>query len=191
MSQTLQQNPYAIHQLEHSQNRAIWYVVLVAFGVALISLAAKIQVPFYPVPMTLQTMAIIGIAAAYGMRLGVATVVTYLAAGYFGAPVFAGLVAGPAYVMGTTGGFLAGFAVAAAIIGFAADKGWGKNVFKIGAAMLAGIVVVFTMGFAWLSGIIGAEKAWMFGVQPFILADLLKIALAAILISGIWKTASK
>ena len=112
------------------------FVLFVLAGVALIALSAKIQVPFFPVPMTLQTLAIMGIAAAYGLRLGVSTILAYLVAGFAGAPVFAGPIAGPAYFMGPTAGFLLGFIVIAAMVGYAADKGIAKSPAKLFATML-------------------------------------------------------
>ena len=96
---------------------------LVVAGSLLIAAAAHVKVPFWPVPMTLQTLAIFAIAAAYGRNLAVATLLAYLAQGAVGMPVFTG-GAGLAYMAGPTGGYLAGFLVAAAMIGAAADRGW-------------------------------------------------------------------
>jgi biotin transport system substrate-specific component len=178
-------------------SRALKMVVLVLAGTALLTISAKIKVPFYPVPMTLQTFAVMAIAAAYGMELGVATVLAYLAEGAFGLPVFAGTPggAGPAYFLGPTGGFLAGFIVLAFIVGYAADRGWDRSVPKLFAAMVAADAVVFLLGFAWLAWFaalasgasgVGAAKAFAGGVLPFILGDLLKIALAALLVPTGW-----
>ena len=191
-----------------SVNRAIREIVLVLAGTALLAISAKITVPFYPVPMTLQTFAIMAIAAAYGSRLAVATVLAYLIEGLLGLPVFANTppaVAGPAYFLGTTGGFLIGFIALAWIVGAAADRGWDRSIQKLFAAMIVADVVVFALGFAWLAwfatlstGLIemlgvpagtagtGVAFAWAQGVVPFLLADLLKIALAALAIPACW-----
>ena len=168
-------------------SKTIGFVLLALLGSAIMAVAAKATVPFFPVPMTLQTLAIFGIAAAYGRNLAVATMVLYLAEGLIGLPVFAGAVAGPAYMMGPTGGYLAGFVVAAMIVGWAADKGWSRNALKMALAMLIADAVVFGMGFAWLASHIGANKAFAFGVVPFVLGDVVKILLASALVAALWK----
>ncbi|MEO0327624.1 MAG: biotin transporter BioY [Pseudomonadota bacterium] len=169
------------------------YALLVVFGISLIAISAKIQIPFWPVPMTLQTMAIAGIAAAYGLRLGLATIVAYLAAGFLGAPVFAGMIAGPAYFVGPTAGFLAGFIVLTVIVGFVADRVSSQSFWKLLGAMLVGDALLFTLGFIWLGyffvtgsgNTLGSAFAWEKGVQPYILADLFKMVLAAAAIPAI------
>ena len=182
-----------------SGNRAIQNVVLVLIGTAVLAISAKVQVPFWPVPMTLQTLAVMLIGATYGSRLAVATVLAYIAEGAIGIPVFANTppqIAGPAYLIGPTAGYIWGWVAAAAIIGLAADRGWSRSVPKMFAAMLTGEVILFGMGFIWLawfatlsSGAVGmgAEKALAAGVTPFLLADLLKTALAAFLVPAAWQ----
>ncbi len=93
---------------------------------------------------------------------------------------------GVAYMLGTTGGFLAGFVAMAAIVGWAADRGWSRSPLKLFGAMLAAEVVMLGMGFAWLAAIIGAAGAWQFGVAPFIVPDLIKVALAAAIVPAVW-----
>jgi biotin transport system substrate-specific component len=163
-------------------------ILLVVAGSLVLWVSAKIKVPFYPVPMTLQTLAIFGIAAAYGLRLGVATVALYLIEGAFGLPVFAGTPEkgiGLAYMFGPTGGYLASYLLAAAIVGYAVERGLGRNPFKLFGAMLVAEVVILSMGFAWLAYLLGVEKAFAFVVGPFIIADLVKIALAACLVPAV------
>ncbi|MBA90896.1 MAG: biotin transporter BioY [Phyllobacteriaceae bacterium] len=157
---------------------------LVVAGSLLIAAAAHVKVPFWPVPMTLQTLAIFAIAAAYGRNLAVATLLAYLAQGAVGMPVFTG-GAGLAYMAGPTGGYLAGFLVAAAMIGAAADRGWTARPVALFGAMLAGEVVILALGAAWLAVLFGAEKALAFGVGPFIAADVVKAALAAALVPAL------
>jgi biotin transport system substrate-specific component len=180
-------------------NRVLQDVVLVLVGTAFIAIAAKIKVPFYPVPMTLQTLAILTIGATYGFRLGTLTVLAYLAEGLVGLPVFTNTppaVAGPLYFLGPTGGFLAGFVLMAAIVGYAADRGWDRSIPRLAGTMLAGEIVMMALGFAWLAWVaqlssgatgLGIEKALAGGVTPFILGDLLKLALAALAVPAAWR----
>jgi biotin transport system substrate-specific component len=175
--------------------QAAGFIILAVAGSALLALSSKITVPFYPVPMTLQTFALMAIVAAFGLRLGVATVALYLAEGAFGLPVFAGTPEkgiGLAYMVGPTGGYLAGYLVAAILVGLAVEKGWGRSPFKLFGAMLAADAVIFTLGVAWLGAVVGWDKpllAW--GVTPFLLGDAVKIALAAALIPALWQLADR
>ncbi len=170
-------------------------LVTVVLGTLLITAAAKINVPVWPVPVTLQSFAIAALVAAFGMRIGVATVALYLAEGAMGLPVFA-TGGGMAYLVGPTGGFLVGFLVMAAIIGFAADRGASGRPFTLFAAMLVGNAVMFLLGFAWLVAMAGAAQwvdqsnivgsAFAKAVQPFIVWDMLKMAFAALTVTGLW-----
>ena len=158
-------------------------------GTLLLTLSAKAKVVLGPVDISLQTLAVLLIAAAFGMRLAVATLVLYLAEGAFGLPVFQGTPEkgiGIAYMIGPTGGYLAGFVVMAAIAGWAADRGLDRHPVKLFNAMLVGEIVMMAMGFAWLAMLIGPEKSWQFGVLPFIVGDLIKVALAASLVPAVW-----
>ena len=140
--------------LSERAGRTLQEVLLVLVGTAILALSAKFKVPFYPVPMTLQTLAVMLIAATYGMRLGVTTMLAYLAEGALGLPVFANtppMVASLGYLLGPTGGFLIAYPIAALIIGYAADRGWDRSVPKLFAALVAGEVVIFGLGFAWLA----------------------------------------
>jgi biotin transport system substrate-specific component len=174
------------------EHKLLRHVVLAFVGVALLTLSAKIQVPFYPVPMTLQTLVIPLIGAAYGWRLGVATVLLYFAHGLFGAPVFAGMTSGPGYFMGPTGGFLAGFIALVGIVGYGVEKGAARSVLSLTGVVLLGKVVLFALGLFWLaqfatmaSGAVGVgySRAFFGAVQPFILGDLLKTGIAVALIA--------
>jgi len=178
--------------------RAVGAILLVLAGTAVLAIAAKIKVPFWPVPMTLQTLAIMAIAAAYGSRLAVITVVAYLAEGLIGLPVFTNTppsIAGPAYFLGPTGGFLIGFIALAFIVGIAADRGWSRSFARLFAAMVVADIVVFILGFVWLAWFatlsngasgLGVATAFSAGVAPFLLADLLKIVLAALAVPAVW-----
>ncbi len=159
---------------------------LAIVGTLVLAVSAKVQVPFYPVPMTLQTLAVLAIGAAYGARLGAATLALYLGEGLVGLPVFAGAMAGPGYMAGPTAGYLLGFVVAAALIGWLAERGWDRAWPRLIGAMAIGHAVIFACGFAWLALALGAERAWAAGVAPFYAATLVKTLLAAALVGGAW-----
>jgi biotin transport system substrate-specific component len=158
--------------------------ILIALGTALLALSAKINLPLPYVPMTLQTLAVLVIGAVYGWRLGCATVLVYLTAGAIGLPVFAGPVGGLAPIMGPTAGYLAGFVAAAFLTGWLSERGWDRSVPLLFAAMGLGHIVILAAGFGWLVlGIkLGAEKAWLVGIAPFLAASLIKNALGAVLV---------
>jgi biotin transport system substrate-specific component len=166
--------------------RLVRAAMLAIGGTLLLAASAKVQVPFYPVPMTLQTLAVLAIGAAYGARLAAATLALYLAEGFVGLPVFAGALAGPGYMAGPTGGYLVGFVVAAALIGALAERGWDRAWPSLIGAMAIGHLAIFAFGFAWLASLIGAERAWAAGVAPFYAATLVKTLLAAALVGAAW-----
>lgn len=174
----------ALPALSDPRTRVLRNVALAVVGSLLIIAAAKVKVPFWPVPMTLQTLAVFLIAATYGRNLAVATVIAYLVEGAIGLPVFA-TGGGLAYMTGPTGGYLAGFVVAAAIVGHAADRGLDRNLFTLFGAMLLGEVAILALGAAWLAVLMGAEKALALGVGPFIITDVVKIALATAIVRAV------
>lgn len=159
-------------------------------GTLLLTLSAKVQVPFWPVPMTMQTFVVLVLAMSYGWRLGAATLLLYLAEGAVGLPVFAGTPErgiGLAYMMGPTGGFLLGFLVAAVVTGWLADRGWSRGIVLPLLAMLAGHLIIFAAGAGWLATIVGAAKAWQVGVVPFLAGTVVKCALGAATLLGLWR----
>jgi biotin transport system substrate-specific component len=168
-------------------SRVLRTVILVALGTALLTLSAKINLPLPYVPMTLQTLVVLVIGAAYGWRLGVVTVIAYLAEGAIGLPVFAGPVGGLAPFMGPTGGYLVGFVAAAFIAGWLSERGWDRSVPLLFVAMGLGHIVILAAGFAWLAfGIkLGPEKAWLVGIAPFVAASVIKNALGAAAVPAI------
>jgi biotin transport system substrate-specific component len=183
----------AVHLWPSAGSRVARNIALVVLGCALLWVSAKVKVPFWPVPMTLQTFAVMALAAAYGSRLGVATVVAYLAAGAAGLPVFTNTppeIAGPAYLLGPTGGFLIGFIAAAFIVGYAADRNWDRSVPKLLAAMVVADAAVFALGLAWLGVAVPAlGYSWGLleaGLFPFLLGDLLKVLIAALAVPAAW-----
>ena len=159
-------------------------IVLAAFGVALLAVSAKINLPLPYVPMTLQTLVVLMIGAVYGWRLGTLTIIAYLAVGALGLPVFAGPLGGLKPLTGATAGFLSGFVVAAFVTGWFSERGWDRSMVRLFVVMAIGHIVIMAMGFAWLAyGMkLGAEKAWLVGVMPFLAGALVKNTLGAILV---------
>ncbi|WP_282028940.1 biotin transporter BioY [Paracoccus marcusii] len=152
---------------------------------ALIALGAKVQVPFWPVPMTLQTLAVLVIAAGLGPRLGLAAMGAYMAAGLAGLPVFAGSPErglGLAYLAGPTTGFLIGMALSMIVTGALAQ---GRGLGMRAVAMLAGTVAIYVPGLIWLSAFVPADRLLAVGVAPFILGDMVKIALGALALQAV------
>jgi biotin transport system substrate-specific component len=162
--------------------------MLILAGSILIALSAKVAfpVPFSPVPVTGQTFAVLLTGALLGARRGVLAVLAYIAEGISGMPVFTGAGAGLAYLMGPTGGYVAGFAAATGITGLLAEKGWDRNIFTTAVAMTAANAAIYMFGVTRLSVFVGG-KAVALGLIPFIPGDILKIALAAIILPAGWK----
>jgi biotin transport system substrate-specific component len=165
---------------------AVRAIALALIGTALLTVSAKIQVPFWPVPMTMQTFVVLVLGMAYGWRLAGATVLLYLAQGAIGLPVFAG-GGGIAYMAGPTGGYLAGFLLAAVAVGWLAEDGWDRSVPRTLAAMLIGTGIIFACGLAWLSTLIGLPQAISAGLVPFLLGEAVKVALATAILPFAWR----
>lgn len=169
--------------------------LLAVVGSLLLWACAKIQVPLPPVPVTMTTFAVMAIGLAYGWRLGAATVLLYLAQGAAGLPVFAGTPEkgiGLIYMAGPTGGYLLGYVLMAAACGWLAERGWDRNVFTAGLAMLIGSVFMYVPGLLWLGVLFGWDKPILeWGLIPFVPGDLLKIALVALSLPLAWKLLAK
>ncbi|MDD9823233.1 MAG: biotin transporter BioY [Gammaproteobacteria bacterium] len=179
----------------HGQLHPLRQLALAAAGSALLALAAKVQIPFYPVPLTMQTFVVLALGMAFGCKLGALTVLLYLAEGAAGLPVFAGAPAkgaGLAYMLGPTGGYLLGFVAAAAACGFLAERGWDRRASTTFAAMLAGNLLIYACGIAWLGTVVGWDKPVLaLGLYPFLPGDALKIALAVVALPGAWKALNR
>jgi len=148
-------------------------------GVALMTLSAKVQIPFWPIPMTLHTLAVMALAIALGPYLALSVTTAYLVAGALGAPVFSGSPErgiGLAYMVGPTGGYLLGYLLASGLVGR-----WAAGRRPLGqlAAMLAGLAVVYAFGLLWLSLFVPAHQLLALGMLPFLPGDLVKIAVVA------------
>lgn len=171
--------------------KPVRWVVLAVLGTALLALSAKLKVPFYPVEQTMQTFVVLVIGMAYGWRLGVATILLYLAEGAAGLPVFTGTPEkgiGIAYMMGPTGGYLMGFVLAAGLCGWLAERGWDRHIATTAAAMLLGNLVIYAPGLPWLGFALGWDNPILeWGLTRFLLGDLAKLALAAAILPFVWK----
>jgi biotin transport system substrate-specific component len=149
-------------------------------GTAILTLSSYIQVPMFPVPMTMQTLAVTLCGALLGRRLGTATVLAWLAAALAGLPVLAGdHITGPAVFAGPTAGYLASFPLAAALTGWLAGRGWNRHLGTAFASMLAGNALILALGWAWLAGTAGPLAAFTFGVMPFAFGGLVKAGIGA------------
>ena len=165
-------------------HRLLRTAVLAISGALVLTVSAKIQIPFYPVPLTLQTMVVLSIGMAFGARLGAMTIMLYLIAGAIGFPVFAGTPEkgiGLLYMLGPTGGYLLGYVLAAAVCGVLAQWGWDRRIELVGLAMLIGSIFIYAFGLSWLGFVVGWDKPVLeWGLYPFILGDLTKIVVAAL-----------
>ena len=168
--------------------KILFSIITVFLGSLLLIASAKIKVPLYPVPMTLQPMAVLIIAMLFGRNLATLTVGLYIFKGIIGLPVFA-YGGGLMYLMGPTGGFILGFFASAIIIGYLADRGWGKKFSLSIISMLIGMVIIYTLGIFQLAFLNGFNYALLKGFYPFLLGDFYKLILLGIVIPYVWRFA--
>jgi len=166
---------------------ALYDIALIIGGSLLIGLCAQIAIPLWPVPVTGQTFAVLMIAALFGARRGCFAVLAYIIEGAAGLPVFAMGRGGFIILRGFTGGYLIGFIAAAYLVGFLAERGWDRRISTTVLAMVLGNIVIYTFGLLWLLSLPGIDNVLRKGLYPFIIGDLLKIALAAVLLPSGWK----
>ena len=170
------------------KRRAAFYDIALIIGSSLlIGLCAQLAIPLWPVPVTGQTFAVLMVGALIGARRGCLAVLAYIIEGAAGLPVFAMGRGGFAVLRGFTAGYLVGFIAAAYIVGLLAQKGWDRRIGTTILAMVLGNIVIYTFGLLWLSSLPGINNVLREGLYPFIIGDLLKIALAAILLPSGWK----
>ncbi len=170
-------------------------LVVLGFS-AFVALSAQVSLalPFTPVPVTGQTLAVLLAAAALGSRLGMLTMLAYVSEGLAGLPVFAGganawapsRLPGVPYILGPTLGYLAGFVAAAAVVGWLAERGWDRTPLRAAGAMLAGQAAIYLLGLAWLARFVPLEAVAAAGLLPFLPGDALKLALASAALPGAW-----
>jgi len=162
-------------------------VVSVLVGTALLALSARVEIPFWPVPFSMQTFVVLALGMVYGPVLGAATVLTYLAQGLVGLPVFVG-GGGPAYLAGPTGGYLLGMVAAAWVAGWLVFHGWARNPLTAIAAAAIGNLPVYIIGLPWLAIWVGsAEQAVAVGLVPFIPGAILKVTGAGLVAWGMMR----
>lgn len=167
-------------------------VVLVVLFSAFVALTAQVEIPLWPVPLTLQTLGVLFTGAVLGSRRGALALLLYLTEGALGLPVFAGGASGVGYMLGPTGGYLVGFVVAAGVVGWLAQRGWDRRLVWAAVAMVIGNVIIYACGVAWLAVFLGdLWGALVKGMLLFVVGDLIKIAVAALTLPGGWKLARR
>lgn len=166
------------------RGRAAADMLLVIGASALIAIAAQIAIPipFTPVPLTLQPLAVIFIGVALGSTRGAAAAALYLLEGFSGMPVFAQGHGGPAWLLGATAGYLYSYPFAAWVAGFISERGWGTSIVRAITGMLLSLGVIYLGGWSWLAALTDARTAFTAGVAPFVLADVVKVAIGAALL---------
>ena len=162
--------------------KVLKYFLITILGSILLTISAKVKIPFYPVPMTMQTFTVLLMGIAFGWRIGVATISLYLFEGVIGLPIFAGTPekgVGLIYFTGPTMGYLIGFLFATFIAGYLNFK---TNIFFIFIKLILSVSIIYILGILWLGNLIGWDKPLLqLGVTPFLLAELFKISLLTIL----------
>ena len=170
------------------QSKLLRYVFLALIGSIILAVSSKIKIPFYPVPMTMQTLVVLMIGIVFGWKLGLATVSLYLFEGIIGLPVFSGTPEkglGLVYFTGPTMGYLLGFLVAVYISG---KFNYNNNIIKNFLKLLLATSFIYILGMTWLGNLIGWDKPiFQLGAQPFLLAELFKILIVTFAISQIRK----
>ena len=165
-----------------SNQKVIKYLLTIFLGSLLLTISAKIKIPFYPVPMTMQTFVVVLMGVTFGWKIGVATISLYLFQGIIGFPVFAGTPEkglGLVYFMGPTMGYLIGFLFAAFLAGYLDLK---TNIFLIFLKLILSVSIIYILGILWLGHLIGWDKPLLeLGLMPFLLAELFKISLLTII----------
>jgi biotin transport system substrate-specific component len=163
-------------------------ILLVSGGSLFVAGMAQVRIPmpFTPVPITGQTFAVLLVGAVLGSRRGAASLLLYLLMGLVGLPFFAGGASGLAYLLGPTGGYLVGFIVAAYLVGLLAARGLDRRIPSALLAFLAGELVIYLFGVAWLSVFLGLPHAIAAGFLPFIIGDAVKLAAAGLVLPAAW-----
>jgi biotin transport system substrate-specific component len=151
--------------------------VLILVGTGLLALSAHVQVPFWPVKLSMQSFVVLAIGFAYGSRLGTLTILAYIAEGAAGLPVFQS-GAGIPYLAGPTGGYLLGFVLAAAILGYLSERLRLSSITAAAGAVLLSVIAIYVPGVAWLAVLFGTESALPYGLYPFLTGETLKMTLA-------------
>ncbi len=163
------------------RGNALTRLALVVAGSAVIALEAQIAIPlpFTPVPLTLSPLAVLMVGIVLGSRRGAAAAVLYLLEGLSGLPVGAQGHGGPLWLIGPTAGYLYAYPFAAFIAGWFSERSWGQDIFRAFCAMLIALSVIYLGGWSWLAILVGPRAAFTIAIVPFVIADLVKIAIGA------------
>lgn len=195
MSITLAVKPTLIDRVV--RNSLVTDLILVIAGTALTSIAAQLSIPASPVPFTFQTLAVLLVGATLGSLRGALSMALYALIGGLGLPVFQGASSGFGTLFGATGGYIIGFILASALVGYLAEKQFSSNVLKMAVSYLVGTAVIYALGASWLTyGYLGGQ--WLgdkgglaYGVLPFLIWDAVKAVIAAGLVPGAWALVRK
>lgn len=178
-------NAYVNTFINFRKNAFLKKVILIFLGTLFISLASKIQIPFYPVPFTMQSFSVLLIGVLYGRKLGLLTVLLYLSQGFSGLPVFA-MGGGISYLFMPTSGYLIGFIFSVYIAGYAADKKYDRNFLT--SCLFLGLAhcLIFASGVLGLSFFYNVKHAFAVGVVPFIIPAILKFMFVSLIFKFLW-----
>jgi biotin transport system substrate-specific component len=178
--------------LPRQQRSWLLDAALVVLFSAFVGLTAQVEIPLWPVPLTLQTLGVLFTGAVLGGRRGALALLLYLAEGAVGLPVFAGGASGVAQLLGPTGGYLVGFVIAAGIVGWLAERGWDRRLVWTVLAMLIGNLTIYALGVAWLAVFLGdLRDVLVQGMLIFVPGDLIKIVIATLALPGGWVLARR
>lgn len=173
-------------------------VALVVAGTALVAALAQVAIPLWPVPVTGQTLAVLLVGASLGAARGAASLGLYALLGAIGLPIYSDAASGWSVLVGPTGGYIIGFVLSAAIVGWAAERRWDRGWLKAAVTFIGGSLVVFAVGLPWLSYSLGGfglpndlQSTLVAGFYPFIVGGLIKAGIAAALLPAIWKAVER
>lgn len=173
-------------------------IALVVAGTALVAVLAQVAIPLWPVPVTGQTLAVLLVGASLGAARGAASLSLYAVLGGLGLPIYSDASGGWSVLLGPTGGYIIGFIVSAALVGWAAERSWDRGWYKPIITFIGGSLVVFAIGLPWLSVSLGQlglandlQSVLIAGFYPFIIGGLIKAAIAAALLPALWAAAER
>ena len=173
-------------------------IALVVAGTALVAVLAQVAIPLWPVPVTGQTLAVLLVGASLGAARGAASLSLYAVLGGLGLPIYSDASGGWSVLLGPTGGYIIGFIVSAALVGWAAERSWDRGWYKPIITFIGGSLVVFAIGLPWLAVSLGQlglpndlQSVLIAGFYPFIIGGLIKAAIAAALLPALWAAAER
>jgi len=163
-------------------------IVLVVAGAALVTVLAQVAIPLWPVPITGQTLAVLLVGSTLGWARGAISMALYAVLGLIGLPIYSDGSHGAGVLFGATGGYIVGFIVSAALVGWLAERQWDRKVLKAIVTFVAGSVVVFAIGLPWLAVVLHTDlpTTLQYGLYPFIVGGMIKAVIAAGLLPLAW-----